>query len=100
MGQYGNAKEKVRALEMIDRYLLEPLLEVVESVPAHRIALCTDSLVASKTGRPLAAPLPFVLAGEGFDGEGATHWDEATAARGSLGKVKVGRIVRTLLKDN
>ncbi len=100
IGQYGTAKEKVRALEALDKYLLKPLIDVLGTDVPYRIALCTDSLVESGSGRLVSTDLPFVLSGEGIDPDDQTHWNEVAGTDGALGRAKMTRIVRTLLRDD
>lgn len=98
-GRYGSAEGKVWALEVLDHYVLGPILSLLEAHRPFRVLLATDSAVLTATGRAAPDPLPFVLSGEGIEPDGVGHWDETTCASGSLGRVRASKVIGLLRKE-
>ncbi len=98
-GRYGEAAEKVWALESLDQFVLGPLLSLLAAHKPYRVLLTTDGAVVSTDGRAAPDPLPFILSGEGVEPDGVGHWDEAACAEGALGKVRGYEVLDMLRKE-
>lgn len=86
-GNFGDARDKVRALGRMDQYLLAPLGVLLESVKPLRVALLADGLIASATGCPASGPIPFVAWGSDIMADETASWCERVAALGTQGVV-------------
>ncbi len=95
-GRYGSATDKVWALEKLDRYVLAPLMTVLESQRPFRLVLTTDSFTPTESGIAVQAPLPMVMFGEGIVADDVSHWDEEECKAGSLGIMPLERIMPVL----
>ena len=95
-GRFGDAVEKVRALEALDANLLGPLADVLVAHRPCRIVLAANRGVSTKTGLPEAGRIPIALAGDGIGADETQNWNEEEAARGALGSVKLSRLADLL----
>jgi len=100
LGRYGRtAADKVRGLEWLDRYLLAPLVAVLEAYRPYRIALVADSLVAGPSGLPESAPLPLAVSGDEVAPDECSRWDESSGTSGALG-TRAAAAVQGLFEEN
>jgi len=76
----GNAAEKVKALEEIDRLIVAPLAAHLATLPAHRIIVCPDHPTFISTKTHSRGSVPYVMAGSGIAATGQKTYDEAAAA--------------------
>lgn len=95
-GRYGDAVEKVRALEALDTNLLGPLFDVLAAHRPFRIVLAANRGVSTKSGLPVAGRIPMALAGDGIGPDQTQNWNEEEASRGALGSVKLTRLAELL----
>jgi len=77
-GHDGCPAEKKNAIEESDKHILGPLLEYAKTHPL-RIAVMPDHPTPLVTRKHSDDPVPFVLAGEGIEGNGAARMTEAEA---------------------
>ncbi|MBQ3069421.1 MAG: cofactor-independent phosphoglycerate mutase [Clostridia bacterium] len=82
-GHRGEADNKVRSLEEIDRRVLQPLLEELESLGEYTLLICPDhpTPLCVKTHTSDAVPYLLYRSTETVN-SGATRFTEATAATG------------------
>lgn len=80
----GNAAEKVKALENIDRHIVGPLHEYLRSQGDYRLLVCPDHPTFLRTKTHSHGFVPFALCGTGIVPDGAATYDEVTAAQSSL----------------
>jgi 2,3-bisphosphoglycerate-independent phosphoglycerate mutase len=80
-GHNGNIDEKVAALESIDRHILAPLYAMAKHYGDWRIMVAPDHPTPVATGKHSPDPVPYVLWGAGFEGNGAKAFNEKEAAR-------------------
>lgn len=76
----GDAVEKVKAIEEIDAKIVGPIADYLAGVPDHRILICPDHPTFITTKTHSRGPVPFVMAGNGIQGNGRTTYDEIAAA--------------------
>lgn len=76
----GRADAKVEALEQIDRYIVGPLAEKLESLGDHRMLVLPDHPTFCRTKKHTHGPVPLVMAGTGITADDQTTYDEAAAA--------------------
>jgi 2,3-bisphosphoglycerate-independent phosphoglycerate mutase len=80
----GNAAEKVKALEEIDRHIVAPLHEAMKRRGPYRILVTPDHPTPLRTKTHSHGDVPFAMAGQGIVADAATLYDDPTAARSSL----------------
>lgn len=80
-GHNGNIDEKVKALEDIDSHILAPLYAMARHYGDWRIMVAPDHPTPVATGKHSPDPVPYVLWGAGFGGNGAKAFNEKEAAR-------------------
>jgi 2,3-bisphosphoglycerate-independent phosphoglycerate mutase len=77
----GKAAEKVRALEQIDQHIVGPLHDYLRSQGPYRLLICPDHPTFLRTKTHSHGYVPFAMCGAGLVPDGATTYDEVTAAR-------------------
>ena len=84
MGHCGNIKEKVRAIENIDKKVLEPILESLKDCSSYRVMVLPDHYTPIVKRTHTEEPVPFVMFGSGLDGISAEKYSESNANRSEL----------------
>jgi len=80
----GRPEEKVKALERIDADIVGPLLAALEQRGDYRILVTPDHPTPLRTKTHSHGDVPFAIAGQGVQVDGATTYDEGTAAASEL----------------
>lgn len=80
-GHNGNLEGKVQALEDIDRHILAPIYAMAKYYGDWRIMVAPDHPTPVASGKHSANPVPYVLWGPGFEGNGAKAFNEKEAER-------------------
>jgi 2,3-bisphosphoglycerate-independent phosphoglycerate mutase len=80
----GKADAKVRALEEIDRHIVGPLHEALQTYGEWRILVSPDHRTPLHTRAHAHGSVPFVWAGTGIASYGQATYDEAVAASSEL----------------
>ena len=80
----GNAAVKVKALEEIDRHIVGPVFEALKGYGEYRILVTPDHPTPLRTKTHSHGYVPFAMAGSGVRPDGATVYDDATAAASPL----------------
>jgi 2,3-bisphosphoglycerate-independent phosphoglycerate mutase len=80
----GNAAEKVKALEQIDRHIVGPIHEALKRHGDYRILVTPDHPTPLRTKTHSHGDVPFAMAGDGVVPDTIATYDDATAARSSL----------------
>lgn len=65
-GHQGNAPQKVKALELIDKFIVGPVWEHLQSYESWRILVLPDHPTPVRTCAHTADPVPFAMAGTGI----------------------------------
>ena len=90
-GHRGEAENKVRAIEEIDRRVLAPLVEALEGMGDFRLMVLPDHPTPLTIRTHTADPVPYLLyAGDGSLGPGVPRFTE-NAARGTGRHTEEGR---------
>ena len=76
----GDAAKKVEALQEIDAKIVAPVCAALKSVP-HRILVSPDHPTYLRTKTHTHGNVPFALAGEGIEPDGAERYDEMAASQ-------------------
>ena len=84
MGHCGNTKEKVKAIENIDKKVLEPILESLRDCSAYRIMVLPDHYTPIVKRTHTEEPVPFVMFGSGLNGISAEKYSESNANKSKL----------------
>jgi 2,3-bisphosphoglycerate-independent phosphoglycerate mutase len=84
----GRADEKVKALEEIDRHIVAPLLEALQSYGDWRILISPDHRTTLRTRAHAHGAVPFAVAGTGIASKGQTCYDETVAAMSDVAYVR------------
>ena len=75
-------KTKIAAIEHIDRHVVGPVLQKLQTFPQWRILVLPDHPTNIATRKHGYAPTPFVMAGTGVEIQARPSYCEAEAARG------------------
>lgn len=94
-GHEGNLKEKMRAIESIDKKIVKKIVGRLET--PYRIIVTADHPTPISVRTHTGEPVPFLISGEGVEGEGLPY-DEFSAAEGSLGMKKGEELLPLLLE--
>ncbi|MBI1977167.1 MAG: cofactor-independent phosphoglycerate mutase [Candidatus Omnitrophica bacterium] len=62
-GHVGNYKEKVRAIENLDRHIVEPIVAHLKKLPTWRLFVAPDHYTPTVKKTHVAEPVPFIFAG-------------------------------------
>ena len=76
----GSAALKIKAVEQIDRHIVGPVLEALQSYQSRRILVAPDHPTPVRTGAHSPEPVPFAMAGTNIKGILNTTFSEANAA--------------------
>ncbi len=80
----GDAEAKIKALEEIDRHIVGPLHEALRQQGEHRILVTPDHPTPLRIKTHSHGDVPFAMAGTGVEPDGATTYDDRTAAASEL----------------
>jgi 2,3-bisphosphoglycerate-independent phosphoglycerate mutase len=80
----GDAQAKVAALEKIDREIVGPLHQFLESQGDYRILVSPDHPTFLRTKTHAHGYVPFTMCGHGVNPDGLNDYDEATATKSEL----------------
>lgn len=80
----GDARAKVAALERIDRDIVGPVHEYLQSQGGYRILICPDHPTFLRTKTHSHGFVPFAMCGEDCAADDAESYDEAAASRSTL----------------
>ncbi len=80
----GRHDAKIEALEQIDRQIVAPLVEALQSHGDHRILVTPDHPTFCSTKKHTHGMVPLVMAGTGIDADDQTSYDEVAAAASGL----------------
>lgn len=80
----GNAAEKIKALEQIDRHIVAPLHEALKQYGSYRILVTPDHPTPLRTKTHSHGDVPFALAGDAITPDAAKTYDDVTAAESPL----------------
>jgi 2,3-bisphosphoglycerate-independent phosphoglycerate mutase len=80
----GKAHEKVKSLEQIDEHIVGPLLAALPRYGDYRILIEPDHRTTIRTRAHAHGAVAFAAAGTGISPDGATTYDEPTAATTGL----------------
>ena len=83
-GHNGNAELKKMAVEQIDKYIVGPVLEKLESFESWRILIVPDHPTPVKSGAHSSEAVPFAMGGSGVSGILHTGFSEANATKAGL----------------
>lgn len=94
----GNAQEKIKALEEIDRHIVGPVWQALQAQGDYRILVTPDHPTPIRTKTHSHGDVPFALVGTGVRPDAGQTYDEPTAAQG-LGFDEGWRLMSYFLKD-
>ncbi|MFH1268162.1 MAG: phosphoglycerate mutase, partial [Planctomycetota bacterium] len=77
----GDVAAKVKALEEIDRHIVAPVVEALKRHGEYRILVSPDHATPLRTKTHSHGFVPWTIAGQGIEPDGATTYDDPTAAR-------------------
>ncbi|UCG55854.1 MAG: cofactor-independent phosphoglycerate mutase [Phycisphaerales bacterium] len=80
----GNAEMKKQAIEQIDKCVVGPVLDALQSNESWRILVLPDHPTPVRSGAHSAEPVPFAMAGGNISGILHTTFSEANAAKSGL----------------
>ncbi|MFH1923266.1 MAG: cofactor-independent phosphoglycerate mutase [Planctomycetota bacterium] len=77
----GDVAAKVKALEEIDRHIVAPVVEALKRRGEYRILVSPDHATPLRTKTHSHGFVPWTIAGQGIEPDGATSYDDPTAAK-------------------
>jgi len=77
----GNAEMKKKAVEQIDKFIVGPVLEALQSYESWRILVAPDHPTPIRSRAHSPEPVPFAMAGTDISGILHTNFSEANAAK-------------------
>jgi 2,3-bisphosphoglycerate-independent phosphoglycerate mutase len=80
----GDAAAKIRALEDIDRHIVDPLAKALAEQGDYRILISPDHPTPLRIKTHSHGAVPFAICGAGIAPDAATTYDEVAAANSSL----------------
>jgi 2,3-bisphosphoglycerate-independent phosphoglycerate mutase len=80
----GDVRAKVKALEEIDRHIVEPIHQALKAYGEYRILVSPDHPTPLRTKTHSHGYVPWAMAGTGIEPDGLSHYDDPTAAQTSL----------------
>jgi 2,3-bisphosphoglycerate-independent phosphoglycerate mutase len=98
-GHLGNAVEKVKAIEQIDRHILGPLLGKLGTFARWRILVAPDHPTPVEKRIHTATPPPFCMAGTGINHGGRHRFTETDAVASGIRIEHGHQILAQLLSD-
>jgi len=84
MGHCGNTKEKVKAIENIDKNVVGPILESLKDCSKYRVMVLPDHYTPIAKRTHTEEPVPFVMFGSGLDRISAKKYSESNANKSEL----------------
>ena len=95
----GNAEMKKKAVEQIDKYIVGPVLEALQSYESWRILVTPDHPTPVRSCAHSPEPVPFAMAGTGISGILHTSFSEANAAKSGFRIEKGFELMEYFLKS-
>jgi 2,3-bisphosphoglycerate-independent phosphoglycerate mutase len=77
----GNVEMKKKAVELIDKHIVGPVLDALQKYQSWRILVMPDHPTPVRTGAHSAEPVPFAMAGHSISGILHTSFGETNAAK-------------------
>jgi 2,3-bisphosphoglycerate-independent phosphoglycerate mutase len=93
----GNAAEKIKSLERIDRHIVAPVHEALKSYGDYRLLVSPDHPTPLRTKTHSHGSVPFAVAGTNVAPDAATAFDETTAEQSTLTFPKGWQLMRYFL---
>ncbi len=75
----GNAEEKIKSLEAIDRHIVAPLHAALRQQGPYRLLVSPDHPTFLRTKTHSHGYVPWALCGTGIDADASTTYDEVVA---------------------
>ncbi len=88
-GHDGDVESKVRAIEAIDRYFVEPLIRRID-LNQHYLLVTSDHATPPSVGVHTDDPVPVVITGGSLTPDSTLKLTERDCAKGSLGVISHG----------
>ena len=97
-GHEGDVQLKTRTIEYLDQRLVRPILEGMGGLPDRlSIALLPDHPTPCSLRTHVHDPVPVMIYHPDIAGDGIESYDEASAARGSLGRMAGNEFMKLFL---
>jgi len=96
----GRVKEKVQAIEAIDREIVGPVVESLQRLDEWRILLSPDHPTFLRTKKHTHGNVPVVMAGTGIDADENIHYGDTSAAQSELAFEQGWEMMRWFVKKS
>jgi 2,3-bisphosphoglycerate-independent phosphoglycerate mutase len=94
----GDFRNKIEALQQIDRHIVAPLHAALKTYGDYRILVSPDHPTTCRIKTHSHGDVPFALCGNGVKAGGTPTYDEATAAQSKLGFERGWELMSYFLK--
>ena len=92
---------KIKCIEYLDDRLVRPILEGLDDrAPQWTVAILPDHPTPVETGQHGRDPVPLAIWSRGEEGDDTEAFDEANAARGSLGLMVGDQFIRRVVQGS
>ena len=95
----GDTQAKIKALEEIDRQIVAPIHEALQSYDQWRILVSPDHPTPLRTKTHSHGAVPFAICGTGIQPDANTSYDDPTAARSDLAFVEGWKLMGYFLRE-
>ena len=95
----GDAQAKIKALEEIDRQIVAPVHEAIQSYDQWRILVSPDHPTPLRTKTHSHGAVPFAICGTGIQPDANTSYDDPTAALSDLAFVEGWKLMGYFLRE-
>ncbi len=99
-GHEGDFALKIRTIEDIDRFVVAPVLQYIDTHSDVTVAFLPDHPTPCKIRTHTRKPVPFMIYRPGQIGDSVTEYNEANAAAGSAGYLELTQFMSYLTNQN
>lgn len=98
-GHDGDIELKLKAIDYLDKRLIKPILEAVESMSEPVcMAILPDHPTPVELRIHVNEPVPFIIYHKGIEPDSVTHYDEVACVSGSYGLLRLNQFMQAFME--